>query len=123
MFGYQIFKKLFFQLDEGARKKILGNIFLLKNVSVYSFLVENNCILFRIYADRKFYQIHFILNFDCEDYPFVISTDFRTFSCIIYVSSLDRCDLLEEAYPFIDFVKILLSNDEKVITELFYHFL
>jgi len=60
MFGYDAFKNFFDSLDDGAKKRILGEMFDLENISVYSIEKrENDEIIFRIYAGNVFYQYIF----------------------------------------------------------------
>lgn len=59
MFGFDVFKKWFNCLDEKRKLEILGDIFEIENVSVYSFYRLDDKIIFHLYAENVFYQIIF----------------------------------------------------------------
>ena len=61
MVNFWRFENIYLNLGDNCRNKILGNIFDITNVSVSNFIVEDNKIIFRIFANGIFYQYVFIL--------------------------------------------------------------
>lgn len=60
MLIYEEFQELFNRYDEKRKKEILGNIFKIKDVSVYSIVERGDKIIFRLYARGVFYQFVFV---------------------------------------------------------------
>ena len=124
MCGYQMFKNIFYHLGDDCRRKILENIFLIDNISVFSFYEFNHRIFFRIYDGFSFYQFVFVLDdiFDIE--PIVCFEDLRVFNYTIYTYCYLKIGKMNQnKYPYYKFVKLLTSSQEKEVYQLFRTFL
>ena len=61
MFGALTFYKVYLNLGEECRNKILRNIFGIKNVSISDFVLRDDAVIIRFFADSVFYQYVFDL--------------------------------------------------------------
>ncbi len=60
MLVYDEFLKWFNKYDEQKKKEVLGDIFKIRDVSVYSVVEREDKIIFRIFASGIFYQFIFV---------------------------------------------------------------
>ena len=119
MFGYQIFCKLFYLLDEKERLQKLQNIFGLDDISVYSIVKRKESIIFRFYSSSIFYQVAFHLNSDGNQ-PYFVIRESRFIQYEVFISFYRNILKKSSQYPFLDLVKIFLSQDEDEIISLFH---
>lgn len=111
MYGYRIFEKLFFNLNVSTQKRILKNIFCLANISEFNILVLEKKICFRFFERKKFIQFIFELQDISVEKVFFLENK-RIFLQNYIFEEMWQLNAMSV------FVKILLSNDEKVIYRL-----
>ena len=115
MFGFIVFKSIYDNLGELCQNKILGNIFNIDNVTVSSFNIINERIVFKLFGDGIFYQYVFKLDvgenklecnnniFSCE--IFMYNDNFSLFNDFIY--RLYCCQTEKEVYDLIRNINLL----------------
>ena len=123
-FGYYCFEKLFFQLEEEKRKRVLQHIFSLQNILVYSIVFRDNKIIFRLFDGYRFYQFVFRFSYTKGD-SVVVTEEMRYYNCIIYLYNFKEFDEKNLDSVSVDnsFICLLLSDNEESITQMFYSFL
>ena len=85
MFGYDKFRKWFDGLEEKEKRKILGEMFGVEEISVYSIEKKGEKITFRLYARGEFYQYVFLFDSNLEKSYVKVNKDARIVIYQIYI--------------------------------------
>lgn len=114
MFGASVFQLLYLNLGEQCRRKILGNIFGIINVSVVDFVVLEDNVIFRLFSDGVFYQFVFDFRDRGNDYFYKV-----------FSGNIIQCFIQGENYFNLDgiqinnfLMEIFLCQDEYRVYQL-----
>lgn len=83
MSDYDLFLMCFNKFSDCEKKRKLGDIFLIDNVSIYSVLCVGDEVIFRIYANAIFYQFVFISS---NSFVVKVSSNYQFVIARIYIS-------------------------------------
>ncbi len=120
MYGYALFLSFFNNLDEATKKLILGNIFLIYDVSIYSIFIRDQSVFFRVFGDDTFYQFVFELEQRQDPYYVQIFSGKKIYNYFIYVDNYFEKD---GNYSFDVLTQIFRADDEYQVYCLFQNLL
>ena len=97
MFGFLIFQQVYFNLGEGCRNKVLGNVFGIDNVSVSGVFLRDDKAIFRLFSEGVFYQFYFIFEFG-ENRVFNSN---KIVNCVTFLSSCNNKEVNQFIYQLV----------------------
>ena len=109
MFGFIVFYQVYKNLGGDCQKKLLRNIFSVKDVSISMISIRNHSIIFRFFDDNVFYQYIFSLEPLKLGRKVIVSSNRGTVNYLIYVYQDISFDFVD---PLILFLNLLRSEDE-----------